>query len=42
MKNAPMDFKMFELVIGKGRLEMVLDFRWDIFAVSYGGNQETA
>ena len=39
-EEVPMDFKMFELVIGKGHLEMVLDFRWDIFAVSYGGNRK--
>lgn len=39
-EEVPMDFKMFELVIGKGHLEMVLDFRWDIFAVSYGGDRK--
>ena len=36
-EEVPMDFKMFELVIGEGHLEMILDFQWDIFAVSYGG-----
>ena len=29
---------MLELVIGGGHLEMILDFQWDIFAVSYGGD----
>lgn len=36
-EEVPMDFRMFELVIGEGHLEMILDFQWDIFAVSYGG-----
>lgn len=37
-EEVPMDFRMLELVIGGGHLEMILDFQWDIFAVSYGGD----
>lgn len=38
--EVPMDFQMYELLIGEGYLEMALDFRWDIFGVSYGGDRK--
>lgn len=38
-EEVPMDFQMYELVIGNGYLEMALDFRWDLFGVSYGGDR---
>ena len=37
-EDVPMDFQMYELKIGNGHLEMVLEFQWDLFAVSYGGD----
>ena len=39
-EEVPMDFRLYELVMEEGHLEMILDFRWDIFAVSYGGNRK--
>ena len=35
-----MDFKMYELVQGNGHLEMVLDSKWNILYVNYGGDRE--
>ena len=39
-EEVPMEFQMYELVMEKGHLEMVLDFRWDLFGVSYGGERK--
>lgn len=36
----PMEFQMYELVMEKGHLEMVLDFQWDLFGVNYGGERK--
>ena len=35
-----MDFKMYELVQGNSHLEMVLDSKWNILYVNYGGDRE--
>ena len=37
----PMDFHIYEIQIGKGRLEMEIDYYWDIFGVSYSGNKKS-
>ena len=34
------DFKMYELVQGNSHLEMVLDSKWNILYVNYGGDRE--
>ena len=35
-----MDFKMYEFVQGNSHLEMVLDSKWNILYVNYGGDRE--
>lgn len=39
-EEVPMEFQMYELVMEKGHLEMVLEFQWNIFGVSYGGERK--
>ena len=39
-EEVPMEFQMYELVMEKGHLEMVLEFRWNRFGVSYGGERK--
>ena len=35
-----MDFKMYELVQGNSHLDLVLDSKWNILYVNYGGDRE--
>lgn len=37
----PMDFHIYEIRIEDGRMEMEIDFMWDIFGLSYSGNKKT-
>lgn len=39
-EDVPMDFHMYELKEGKGHLEITLDYEWDIFGVSFGGDKK--
>lgn len=37
----PMDFHIYEIRIDNGRMEIQIDFKWDIFGMSYSGNKKT-
>ena len=34
-----MDFHIYEIKTEDGRMEMDIDFKWDIFGMSYSGNK---
>ena len=36
----PMDFHIYEIKTEDGRMEMDIDFKWDIFGMSYSGNKK--
>lgn len=36
----PMDFHVYQIRLGSGRMEIGIDFRWEIFGISYSGNQK--
>lgn len=36
----PMDFHLYEIKIENGSLDIVIDYIWDIFGVSYGGSKK--
>lgn len=35
-----MDFHIYEITIDDGRMEMEIDYKWDIFGISYSGNKK--
>lgn len=37
----PMDFHIYEINLGDGRLEMEIDYYWNIFGISYSGSKKT-
>ena len=37
----PMDFHIYEISLDDGRLEMEIDYRWNVFGISYSGNKKT-
>lgn len=37
----PMDFHIYEICVGDGRLEMEIDYHWNIFGISYSGNKKS-
>lgn len=37
----PMEFHIYEIYIKGGRMELELDFRWEIFGISYSGNKKS-
>ena len=37
----PMDFHIYEISLGDGRLEMEIDYHWNIFGISYSGNKKS-
>ncbi len=37
----PMDFHIYEIKLEDGHMEIGIDFRWDIFGMSYSGNKKT-
>ena len=37
----PMDFHIYEINLGEGRLEMEIDYHWNIFGISYSGNKKS-
>ena len=36
----PMDFHIYEITFDDGRMEMEIDYKWDIFGISYSGNKK--
>ena len=36
-----MDFHIYEINLGDGRLEMEIDYHWNIFGISYSGSKKT-
>lgn len=39
-EKMPMDFHIYEISSGRARLEMEIDFRWDVFGISYSGSKK--
>ena len=40
-EQMPMDFHIYEIRIGNSMLEMEIDYRWNIFGISYSGSKKT-
>lgn len=36
----PMDFHLYEIKIGTGNFEIQIDYRWNLFSISYSGNKK--
>ena len=36
-----MDFHIYEIGIGDGRLEMEIDYHWNFFGISYSGSKKS-
>ena len=39
-EKMPMDFHIYEITIDDGRMEMEIDYKWDIFGISYSGSKK--
>ncbi len=39
-EEMPMDYYVFEIRVGKGRMNVDIDFKWDFLACSYSGNKK--
>ena len=39
-EKMPMDFHIYEISSGRARLEMEIDYRWDVFGISYSGSKK--
>lgn len=39
-EQMPMDFHLYEISISDGRLEMEIDYYWNIFLISYSGSKK--
>ena len=39
-EEIPMDFHIYEIGVGDGVLEMEIDYRWNIFGISYSGSKK--
>ena len=39
-EKMPMDFHIYEITIDDGRMEMEIDYIWDIFGISYSGSKK--
>lgn len=39
-EEMPMDFHIYEIAIDDGRMEMEIDYKWDIFGISYSGSKK--
>lgn len=37
----PMDFHIYEISLGDGRLEMEIDYHWKIYGISYSGSKRS-
>ena len=40
-EQMPMDFHIYEICIDNGSLEMEIDYRWNIFGISYSGSKKS-
>lgn len=40
-EQMPMDFHIYEINVLDGRLEMEIDYHWNIFGISYSGSKKT-
>lgn len=40
-EQMPMDFYIYEIAVGEGRLEMEVDYHWNIFGISYSGSKKS-
>ena len=40
-EQMPMDFHIYEISLGDGRLEMEIDYHWNVFGISYSGSEKT-
>ena len=40
-EKMPMDFHIYEISVGEGRLEMEIDHRWKVFGISYSGSKKS-
>lgn len=39
-EEMPMDFHIYEITFDDGRMEMEIDYKWDIFGISYSGSKK--
>jgi len=39
-EEMPKDFHIYEITIDDGRMEMEIDYKWDIFGISYSGSKK--
>lgn len=39
-EEMPMDFHIYEIIIGDGRMEIEIDYKWYIFGISYSGSKK--
>jgi len=39
-EKMPMDYHVYEIRLGKGRLDVDIDFKWDFLGCSYSGNKK--
>lgn len=39
-EKMPMDFHIYEITFDDGRMEMEIDYKWDIFGISYSGSKK--
>ena len=40
-EQMPMDFHIYEISLADGRLEMEIDYHWNVFGISYSGSKRT-
>ena len=40
-EQMPMDFHIYEIALGEGRMEIEIDYHWNIFGISYSGNKKS-
>ena len=40
-EQMPMDFHIYEICLADGKLEMEIDYHWNIFGISYSGSKKT-
>lgn len=40
-EQMPMDFHIYEISLGEGRLEMEIDYHWNVFGISYSGSKKS-
>lgn len=40
-EQMPMDFHIYEIILGDGKLTMEIDYHWNVFGISYSGSKKT-